>query len=254
MKKKTVLLVLTLIIANNAFAQVKDIDFKFDIIGIYLPVEYIEALELTKHNPMSWAQCQNYYHTVYVVDINKINALGKYDGSARIYIGDIINFRFENIDGIIFLTDNEHKKYRKIPGDLYKHEYWAEIINNFVGTIILNDLIQSGQIILEKGLVTFPALDNKVFRISWQAYDPRAKENLRFDGVTEYSDLSLEIRHNEYVFYGYSYFSRDIVWTYTGDVTDAFPKKNITHGGVSHPILAVTATGQFVSVNGGELS
>ena len=55
MKKTAALLVILFALMNNAPAQVMDFDFGFDIMGVYLPVEYIESLECTKHNPMSWA-------------------------------------------------------------------------------------------------------------------------------------------------------------------------------------------------------
>jgi hypothetical protein len=42
---------LSIIAINSAFAQTID----FDIVGVYFPVEYIESLESTKHNPVSWA-------------------------------------------------------------------------------------------------------------------------------------------------------------------------------------------------------
>ena len=41
MKKKSVLFLLTLIIVNNTFAQIMDIDF--EIVGVYLPVENIDG-------------------------------------------------------------------------------------------------------------------------------------------------------------------------------------------------------------------
>ena len=84
----------------------------------------------------------------------------------------------------------------------------------------MDELIKSGEIILEKGLATFPVLDNRTFRIQWQAYDPRSERNLRFENVLYLPNnevLSLEIRHNEYVFYGYHYFSRTIVLSIAAD-------------------------------------
>jgi hypothetical protein len=48
-KKNTVLSIILFIVINNALAQNLD----FDIVGVYLPVEYLEYLERTKHNSVS---------------------------------------------------------------------------------------------------------------------------------------------------------------------------------------------------------
>jgi hypothetical protein len=218
MKKNTVLSVILFIAINNAFAENLD----FDIAGVYLPVEYIESLEYTKHNPLSWAfnNDDTFLHSVYIVDVYTIQASGRYDGTVNIYLWDIINFQFEKIDDDIFLIDNENHRFRKLPGDLYEHEDWQEIISNFIGKIILDELIKSGDIILDNSLIIFPALDNNIFRIQWQAYDPRERVNLRLEGVTDNRILSLEIRQNEYVFYGYHYFSTDIAWSNCYGKTD----------------------------------
>ena len=92
MKKKVVFLLILFSLINNAPAQTMDIDFdlEFDIIGVYLPVEY--------------------------------------------------QFRFETINDDIFLTDHKNNRFKKILGDLYEYEYWSDIISNFIGTIVLDEL------------------------------------------------------------------------------------------------------------------
>lgn len=239
--------------AYPAFAQNLD----FAITGVYLPVEYIEALERTKHNPLSWAFNTNggiFPHSVYIVDAYTIQAGGRYDGIFNIYLWDIFKFRFEKTGGDIFLIDHENHRFRKLPGDLYEYEDWQAIIGNFVGKIILDELIKSGDIILNNDLVIFPALDNTIFRIQWQAYDPKGKMNLRLEGVADNRILSLEIRQNEYVFYGYHYFSTDIVWSKCYDKTDIYPAEADFYGvwinnfDVKHIIGADEWT--FLSPNG----
>jgi hypothetical protein len=210
MKNKAVLLIILIIGINNAFAQIID----FDIAGVYLPVEYIESLESTKHNSVSWAlNREKYVHTVYIVDAYTIQASGRYDLTENIYLWDIFNFEFENINEDIFLIDNKNNRYRKIPGDLYEYEYWSGIVSNFIGKIILDELIKSGDIIFENGFVAFPALGNEIFNIQWQAYDQTERRNLRLESVRDNRVLSLEIRSNEYIFYGYNHFSTNIVWS-----------------------------------------
>jgi hypothetical protein len=220
MKIKTVLSMLLLMVIHNASAQ----NIDYDMVGVYLPVEYITSLERTKHNPASWAfNRERYYHAVYIVDGYYITASGRYDGLEPVYLWDLLNFKFEAVEGDIFLTDHKNNRFRKLPGDLYAHEDLHKIIGNFIGGIVLDELIKSGAVILENDLVTFPALDHKTFRIEWQAFDPRQEKHLSFEGVADHSHLFLEIRPNEYVFYGYDYFINDIVWSIRVDETDVSP-------------------------------
>ena len=252
MKKKLVFLMILLIIINNAFAQ----SMGFDIVGVYLPVKYIETLQRTKHNPTSWAAFSgdDVYHTVYIVDTHKIKTSGKYDGENYVSLWDIFDFQFENINDEIYLIDNNRKEFKKIPGELYEYEYWDEIIGNFIGNIILDELINNNDVILENNIITFPVLDNKKFIIKWQAYDPRERRNLYFEGITDYDTLSLEIRQNEYVFYGYHRFSTDIVWSNSYDNINIFPIETDFYGvwvndlDVKHIISANEWT--FLSPNG----
>jgi hypothetical protein len=212
MKKKSVLLIILFISINNAFAQIID----YDIIGVYLPVEYVETLKRTKHNPTAWAAFDQ-AKTVYVVDAHTITVRGRFDEYYNVYLWDIFKFKFENTNKDTYLIDDEGNRFIKIPGDLYEFEDWSDIISNFIGKIIFDDLIKNDDIILNNDLITLPSLDNKVYRIQWQAYDPEEKRNLHLEGITDYSTLSLEIRQNEYVFYGYHYFSKEIVWSKSYD-------------------------------------
>jgi hypothetical protein len=249
MKKNIVLSIILFMVVKNAFAQ------NFDIVGVYLPVEYIESLERTKHNPLSWAfNGETFFHSVYIVDLYTIQASGRYDGTDNIYLWDILNFQFEKIGEDIFLIDNENHRFRKLPGDLYEHEDWSETIGNFIGKIILDELIKSGDVILNNDLVTFPVLDNNIFRIQWQDYNPRVKWNLHLEGVTDNRIVTLVIRQNEYVFYGYDYFSKDIVWSHYCNKTDIYPTETDFYGvwindfDVKHIIGANEWT--FLSPNG----
>jgi hypothetical protein len=250
MKKNTVLSIMVFTLINGAFAQELD----FDIVGVYLPVEYIESLERTKHNPASWAFGGASPHSVYIVDAYGIQASGRYDGTVDVYLWDIFNFRFEKTDGDIFLIDPENHRFRKLPAYLYEYEDWSDIIGNFTGKVILDKLIKSGDVILNNGLVIFPALDNSVFRVQWQDYNPGEKKNLRLEGVADNRILSLEIRQNEYVFYGYHHLSTDIVWSRCYEETDAYPAEADFYGtwinnlDVKHIIGAGEWT--FLSPNG----
>jgi hypothetical protein len=100
MKIKTVLSILLLAGIHNAFAQSID----YDMAGVYLPVEYIESLERTKHNPASWALAgEGYENTVYIADGYSIHASGRYDGQGPVYLWDLFNFKFETVDRDVFV-------------------------------------------------------------------------------------------------------------------------------------------------------
>jgi hypothetical protein len=102
MKKKIVLLLILFISIHNACAQIID----FDIIGVYLPVAYIETFERTKHNPTAWAAFDK-AKTVYVVDAHTITVRGRFDEYYHVYIWDIFKFKFENTDEGTYLIDDE---------------------------------------------------------------------------------------------------------------------------------------------------
>jgi len=68
MKIKSFFLILLLIILNNAHCDsIQEADF--DIYGIYLPVECIETLGRTKHNPTAWGALNkgNTYNFLYLI-------------------------------------------------------------------------------------------------------------------------------------------------------------------------------------------
>ena len=193
------------------------------IVGVYLPVEYITVLERTKHNPRAWAF--NDYtddgllmHDVLIVDFETVTASDRInDGESNISVWEIAHYQFEYVDNEIILIDNKNNRYRKISNDIYDVENWWEVAGNFIGSIILDRLIQSGDIILEKNIVTFPALDNRKYAINvWAISEDTI--NLSFGSIYDYpDDLYLEIREDEYIFYGYDYFpagfTTGVVWS-----------------------------------------
>jgi hypothetical protein len=110
MKKTMVLFIVFTSIINYVFAQ----KLNYNIVGVYLPVEYIESLKSTKHNPVSWALTRgNYPNTVYIVDFSTIYASGRYDGTENIYIWDIFNLQFENINEEMYLIDKYNNRFKK---------------------------------------------------------------------------------------------------------------------------------------------
>ena len=138
-----------------------------------------------------------------IVDFETVTAQDRiYDGGYKIYVWEIAQYQFDYVDNEIILTDHKNNRYRKITDDIYDVKDWDEHVGNFIGKIILDKLIQSGDIILEKDVVTFPALDNNKYGIRVLAYSD--EKNLRLAGITNHLDeLELEIKDDEYIFYGY---------------------------------------------------
>jgi len=207
MKKITVFLFFLFGIIYSIYPQ---------IVGVYLPIEYITLLERTKHNPQSWAfNIDNKSHDLLIVDFYSIIACDRiYDVNMNIYVWEITKYKFECNDNEIILIDDKNNRYKRISHDIYDVEKYWESVCNFIGKVVLDELIKSGDIILENDIIIFPALNNKRFRIQWQSFDPNNRRNLEFENITDsLEDISLEIRSNEYIFYGYHSLSRDILWS-----------------------------------------
>jgi hypothetical protein len=203
-------------IFNSCYKNSEQYPDIYNIVGVYLPVEYIATLERTKHNPQSWAFNEDWTsHDLLIVDFHTITACDRfYDGTTEIYVWEIIKYQFEHDKDEIILIDDNKKRYKKISYDIYDTENYRESACNFIGKTVLDKLIKSGDIILEKDIITFPALNNKRFRIGWQAFDPRQESNLEFENIDDFlDDISLVIKSNEYLFYGYYNSSIQILWS-----------------------------------------
>ena len=63
----------------------------------------------------------------------------------------------------IIISKNDGKKFKKV-SNVFEQNWWVSI-NNYLGRIVLQDFIQSGELTLENDIITVPALDFGKFRI-----------------------------------------------------------------------------------------
>jgi len=218
-KYLTIALLLILISCTKKTHEQKD----YDIYGVYLPVEYIETLERTKHNPKSWAAFTekkdgNRDRLFYMVDLTRIHVMGlDYDGTALLFIEDIVKLKFEKVKNNVYLTDKYNNKYKRIPGEIYDYEYLDGItpVQNFIGNTILDELIKNSDAALKNGIVTIPALNNKRYWVQFHAFNPEKNINLEFEEYVQDNsdDIYLVIKNNEYIFYRNDYKPENIIWS-----------------------------------------
>jgi hypothetical protein len=85
------------------------------------------------------------------------------------YSNGIEQYQYEIGDNneIVIFKDNG-RKYKKISNN-FEHDF--STIDNYIGRIVLEDFIVSGEIILDNNIITIPALDFGKFRIeTWGNY------------------------------------------------------------------------------------
>jgi hypothetical protein len=221
--KKPMILFYCLIIANNMLIAQMEREYILDnidehFVGIYLPVEFLLTLEKTKH----YATAMKYnmkspenYETVFyehiVVYRNEIRYTELYaDGSRNVLRCELPNYQFEYVnDSEIFFIDTNENKYKKITDDLNDYEI---IIGNYLGKIILNEILQKGEMEIEGNIITIPSLGNKKYRIETLGclYPEHCNLYLK-DCETEWS-VYLEIGSNKYTIYDIEYHRKKTIW------------------------------------------
>jgi hypothetical protein len=213
--KKTIILIYCLTSFNLAlFAQTEDdtcpyneeyrldsIDPRF--IGVYLPVDFLAALEKTKHYDSAMSADKESMHDsfyeriiVYKNNIRYFYYWGEgYSGVTK-HKFPKYQFEYKNRNEII-ITDPNGYKYLKMTNDLENH---VNILSNYTGKIILNDLINNGDITIEGDVILILSL-NKKYEIGTFGYVYNNNENLVLKEYGEHNYYSLEIVNNLYTIY-----------------------------------------------------
>ena len=176
--KKLMVLSFCFIIVSLLFSQVEEENYFLEnidsiFIGYYVSVDFINALKETKNYPYAWALgWDNTYNAHIIVSENGIIYYPFYsDCYFEVSTQEFINYNFEynNIDEIIIIDPNGNR-YKKMT-DNYDYENYNRVMNNFIGNIVLADLINNGNIIIDNEFIFIPSLDNKELKItSWQYY------------------------------------------------------------------------------------
>jgi len=151
---KKLLFSMVLIALTSLFAQEIGKDYYLDIIeddfiGIYLPVEYIKALEQTKNHSIAMHRNdKRQYHDILIVNKNIIRSDSKFHDSYAIKADEGKSYRFIRNGNDREIIDNNGYSYSKIANDPSQAYDITEI---FVMKIVFESLLKqnNGVSILE---------------------------------------------------------------------------------------------------------
>jgi hypothetical protein len=191
--------------------------------GYYLPFDFVNSFEETRDYLFSKEFIKNYEYIYLRIDKygiwtqEPIREDGYHENLIQT-VNDLKDYRFEfgNNNEIIVINKNG-KKYKKISND-FDHNIPA--INNYLGRIVLQDLINNGDVILDNNIITIPSLDYEKFIINtWGVLDG-FYESLSINGFAIYLDgfynrglfIFMEINDNEYTIF------EKVTWN-TGQIT-----------------------------------
>jgi hypothetical protein len=191
--------------------------------GYYLPLDFVNSFEETKNYLVSKKFIKKYEY-IYI----RIEKYGIWtqkpildDGYRENFIqtsNDLKEYQFElrDTNEIIVITKNR-ERYKKISNDF---EYAIPAIDNYLGRIVLHDLIHNGDIILDNNIITIPSLDYEKFIIDTWGVSDGFYGYLDISGFALYLDgffnrglfIFMEITGNEYTIF------EKVTWN-TGQVT-----------------------------------
>jgi hypothetical protein len=212
MRKRVLLLFLYCLLIKNSIliAQAEeknyflnDIDKAF--IGYYISVDFIETFEKTKNYYFSMNSNSDYpYFAHIIVRENGIDCYPFYsDGYFEVSEDEYKDYLFEyfSADKII-ITEPNGKKYKRMT-NLYDWENYMAIMNNYVGSIVLADIINTGKIHIKNDFIYIPQLNNKKLKIdTWQTYYNNDIDLVLTDYDLEYEwRVFLKIKDNELTIY-----------------------------------------------------
>jgi len=176
--------------------------------GYYLPLEFVEDFEKSR----DWYSSRKYIDKseyIYIrIDEKGIwvqePIIGDTSSEGLIdYRNGIENYQYEirNNNEIVIYKSNENK-YKKI-SNTFKYDYDATI-NNYLGRIVLQDFILSGEITLENDIITIPALDFGKFRIETWGCFREYNTNLLIYGFNRVWQLDLNVEGDVITIYTYA--------------------------------------------------
>jgi hypothetical protein len=214
--KKLLFLYLIIFTVFPVYSQILDSgNFTFQMLrrnsrffGYYLPLEFTEDFEKTR----DWFSSRKYIDESEYFYI-RINELGIWlqepivnDGFSEDlidYRNGIEYYRYEiNNNDEIIISNNNGKKFKKI-SNAFEQYYWVSI-NNYLGRIVLQDFIQSGEIYLDSNIITIPAFDFGKFRIETFGCSREYDTNLLVYGFNRGWRLDLNVEGDVLTLYTYA--------------------------------------------------
>jgi len=186
----------------QSFAQTEDTTLDFidpRFIGAYLPVDFITALKKTKHYAIAMkTHKHDYFYTELIVEKNSMKSIYPFgDVDSVISKSQFLKFQFIHNRNETLIKDPKGCKYVKITNDVENH---MKIMSNYIGKIILNDLIKNGDITIDSDTIFIPSLNTK-FEIGTIKYAYNNNENLVLKEYDKEKYYSLEIVNNLYTIY-----------------------------------------------------
>lgn len=209
-KKALVLFIYCLAVKNSVIAQIeeknyflKDINRAF--IGYYISFDFIETFEKTKNYYAAMHSNSDYpYFAHIIVRENEIDCYPFYsDSYFEVSEDEFADYVFEHVGSDeIIITDHYGKKYKRMT-NVYDWEHYMATMNNYLGKIVLADMINAGKIHIENDFIYIPRLNNKKLKIdTWQRYYREDMDLILvdYDFGTE-RRVFLKIENNELTIY-----------------------------------------------------
>ena len=216
MKNNIFLLVYVLMLNNALLSQEEERNYFLDnidinFIGYYVSVNFMASIESNK----SYALARNtihentYYAHIMVFENNMICYPFYSDTYFEVSVDEFTEYKFEIIENEMFIIDFNGNKYKKMTSSV-DYEMYYQVMNNFIGNIVLIDFINNGKIIIENDYIYIPSLDNKKFGIStWLMYGNEANLVI-YDENNSW--IYIEINDNELILYRIVNRGKSILW------------------------------------------
>jgi hypothetical protein len=170
--------------------------------GIYLPLEYIMAIELTKNHSFSLGlNKERSYHDILIVMENIVYSDYRFCDQYAILSKEFSKYNFSvNTNNETFIRDNNGELYKKISDDT---ENYRSRISYYIGRIILHDLNKKRIGLRFSGSeVIIPFLNNQIYEIIIHEKGLYLGYNLVLFNKKKNEWIYLEIRDKrKYTFY-----------------------------------------------------
>jgi hypothetical protein len=170
-------------------------------LGVYLPTEYIRAIELTKNHSFSLnLNKENSYHDVLIVMEHIIYSDLRFCDQYAILSNEIKGYKFfVNSNFEILIQDTNGELYKKISGNT---ENYYGIISYYIGRIILEKLnVKRFGLVFSENDVDIPFLNNQIYEIILYEKGIYLGANLVLKNKNNDELIYLVIRDTTYTFY-----------------------------------------------------
>jgi hypothetical protein len=198
-KKALVLFCCVTGIITGAGAQTEDERYLLDcidrrFIGYYISLEFVSALERTKHYATARESAGRYEYIIIFKDSIRYQR-PREDAYSEVSEEKARNYRFEytnNREALI--ADETGTWYKRITGHT-EYEAANKAVNHYIASVVLEDFLKKGELILEENTVLVPALNNRKFEVAtWRMWPGEAANLYLGDELNRWVYLELQGR------------------------------------------------------------